>query len=109
MILAFGLYDRFTSAPDTFGRNLGRLLEVAETRFPRALVFVPAIPYDLQLPEAERDRLDEFNQLIYERPNYLLSPDPQQVETVDDVHWTPTTASLVWRMWRGQLNLAPTP
>ena len=54
VVLAFGLSDRATSTRDTFRRNLRRLMDEAETKFPQALVFAPQIPYSSLLPQQDR-------------------------------------------------------
>lgn len=110
VVLAFGVCDKNSATRETFRRNLKTLAEAAEKEFPGARVYVAEIAYNPRaLLPAEVERLAQFNQEIRRRPFYLASPRPEEIHTVDPVHWTSETAALVWSTWRVQLGLVPLP
>jgi len=105
VILSFGINNRTQKPDETSIKQLQELLVVASRKFPRAVVRVPQINFSSQLPTKEKLMLSHINTYIESCREYIPSIPPVEFITqADNIHWTPTTAQVLFTHWMSHLN-----
>ncbi|KAG9260799.1 hypothetical protein AMEX_G25721 [Astyanax mexicanus] len=105
VILSFGINNRSQSNPTLLKKQLSRLLGTAESTFPNAVIYIPLINYDNQLPSTTKDNLLLLNKLIKITGRSIPAiPRKDFATTQDGIHWTPETAEIFCNHWLLHLN-----
>lgn len=107
VVLAIGLVNCLKqNTPDTLLKQMRRVLQVCDTRFPRARIYVAKIPYSERLNLIQQSLVRRFNVDIIKHCDYLpvLEEDQFCVMPDDPVHWTPETAGKLFKLWLQFLN-----
>lgn len=105
IVLSFGMNSRSNKSKETTVKNMQGALRSARRKFPYADVYVPLINYSTALPQEEQTNLDTLNDHIWRNtPHIPLLPEDRFQTELDDVHWTPETASAILDHWVAFLN-----
>lgn len=99
LILSFGLNNREQGNETQHHANISNLYYTATLAFPKADIFIPLINHSPKMPLEERINLDTLNRYIKNHPHIPLLPITKFHTLQDCLHWTPTTATAIWKWW----------
>lgn len=106
LILAVGLNNREQDPQQTSSKQMGSLYKQAKLTFPNADIYFPKINFSPNLPQHQKDNLIQLNKYIVNHfPSLVEIPQDTFITVADNIHWTPTTASVIFSNWLRQLNL----
>lgn len=110
VILSFGINDREIADLNMQKKNLGTLMEWAQQTFPNAVIYIPISNFSKTLPLQIQKNITQLNTTIEEWYDFIPQLDESKFETMNDrIHWTPATASNIWKHWEDFLGLSRTP
>lgn len=77
----------------------------ARVTFPNAIIYIPIINHSHLLSPDQKRNLKVINGYITTHSPFLLEIQHDTFHTTDLIHWTTTTADLIFKNWCDQLNL----
>lgn len=106
VVLSIGLNNKDQDPKQTSCKQLKALYKQATVTFPNADIYFPVINFSDRLTEQQKSNLKMINNTIVTHfPCLFEIPHDTFATEKDQIHWTPTTASLIFRNWAEQLNL----
>lgn len=104
VVLSVGLNNSLLLA--TTDKQLVLLVNMAKQTFPNAKIRVPVINYSDRLDADQKHLLESINNTIIKKYDFLNDINKLHFQvTQDNVHWTPSTAKMIFEAWTDQLNL----
>lgn len=105
VIMSIGINNRNQSAKTTAIKQLQTAMRITRNAFPKAKIWIPVINFSQDLPQEEKDSLQQINRYIVDNvPNIPPLPERDFKTTRGDIHWTPETARAMLTHWCRRLN-----
>lgn len=106
VVLSVGLNNKDHDPFQTSLKQLSVMHKEAKKTFPNATIYIPVISHSPLLTPQQKRNLKIINGYITTNfPTLLEIPQDTFHTTTDLIHWTSTTAELIFQHWCRQLNL----
>ncbi|XP_045569530.1 mucin-5AC-like isoform X2 [Salmo salar] len=106
VVISVGLNNKDHDPFQTSLKQLSGMHKEAKKTFPNATIYIPVISHSPLLTSQQKRNLKLINAYITTNfPTLLEIPQDTFHTTTDLIHWTSTTADLIFQHWCRQLNL----
>lgn len=106
VILSIGINNMDHDPKNTNPKQLSLLYKQALITFPNALIHIPQINFSDLLKPTQKQTLAHMNNYISAHfPHIPTIPSTDFYTTHDKIHWTSTTAQIIFKHWCTFLNL----
>jgi hypothetical protein len=106
VVISVGLNNKDHDPFQTSLKQLSGMHKEAKKTFPNATIYIPVISHSPLLTPQQKRNLKLINAYITTNfPTLLEIPQDTFHTTTDLIHWTSTTADLIFQHWCRQLNL----
>lgn len=106
VVLSVGINNMDNDPYKTSIKQIASMHKEARLTFPNAIIYIPIINHSHLLSPDQKRNLKVINGYITTHGPFLLEiPHDEFHTTSDRIHWTTTTADLIFKNWCEQLNL----
>ncbi|XP_029629921.1 leucine-rich repeat extensin-like protein 5 isoform X2 [Salmo trutta] len=106
VVISVGLNNKDHDPFQTSLKQLSGMHKEAKKTFPNATIYIPVISHSPLLTSQQKRNLKLINAYITTNfPTLLEIPQDTFHTTTDLIHWTSTTADLIFQHWCRQLNV----
>ncbi|KAL7373186.1 hypothetical protein ABVT39_000831 [Epinephelus coioides] len=105
LIISIGINNK-DQDPKQTSKQLKALFHLAKSTFPNADIYFPIMNYSPHLTPTQKSNLKLINNTMATHFSILTEIPHDTFKTEkDNIHWTPSTAKLIFENWLNQLNL----
>ncbi len=106
VVFSIGINNKDQDPRQTTTKQLKTLFRQAKSTFPNADIYYPIMNFSSQLTDTQKGNLKLINNIMTTYAPFLTEiPHDTFTTEKDNIHWTPTTAKLIFENWIQQLNL----